>query len=243
LGGDFNAILRSSERKGCSADSRQGERLSFSHFVEEMEVIDVPVLGKKFTWFSSDGKSMSRIDRFLLSDGFITKFGVSGQWIGDRDISDHCPIWLIVSNENWGPKPFRVINGWFDHPDFYSFVENCWNGFDVRGKKAYVLKEKFRLLKECLRKWNKEVFGYIDLNIEKTVKELNVLEGLMEGSDANVDLTIRKGLNNEFWNQLHLKESLIKQKSRMKWVQEGDSNSRYFHESIKSRRRKISWWH
>jgi hypothetical protein len=199
LGGDFNAILRSSERKGYSADSRQGERLSFSHFVEEMEVIDVPVLGKKFTWFSSDGKSMSRIDRFLLSDGFITKFGVSGQWIGDRDISDHCPIWLIVSNENWGPKPFRVINGWFDHPDFYSFVENCWNGFDVRGKKAYVLKEKFRLLKECLRKWNKEVFGYIDLNIEKTVKELNELEGLLEGNDANnIDPTLRKCLNNDF---------------------------------------------
>jgi exonuclease III len=238
LGGDFNAILRSSERKGSSAESRQGERLSFLRFVEEMAVIDVPVLGKKFTWFSSDGKSMSRIDRFLLSDGFIAKFSVSGQWIGDRDISDHCPIWLIVAEENWGPKPFRVINGWFDHPDFYSFVESRWKSFDVRGKKAYVLKEKFRLLKECLRKWNKEVYGFIDLNIEKTVKELNELEGLLEGNDGNFDPTIRKYLNNDFWNQLHLKENLLKQKSRMKWVQEGDSNSRYFHESIKSRRRK-----
>jgi hypothetical protein len=56
----------------------------------------------------------------------------------------------------------------------------------------------------------------------------------MEGSDANIDPTIRKCLNIDFWNQLHLKESLIKQKSRMKWVQEGDSNSRYFHESIKT---------
>jgi exonuclease III len=96
LGGDFNAILRSSERKGSSAVSRQGEIISFTQFVEDIEVIDIPVLGKKFTWFSSDGKSMSRIDRFLLSDGFISKFGVSGQWIGNRDISDHCPIWLLV---------------------------------------------------------------------------------------------------------------------------------------------------
>jgi exonuclease III len=96
FGGDFNAILRSSERKGSSAVSRQGEIISFTQFVEDMEVIDIPVLGKKFTWFSSDGKSMSRIDRFLLSDGFISKFGVSGQWIGNRDISDHCPIWLLV---------------------------------------------------------------------------------------------------------------------------------------------------
>jgi hypothetical protein len=77
FGGDFNAILRSSERKGSSAVSRQGEIISFTQFVEDMEVIDILVLGKKFTWFSSDGKSMSRIDRFLLSDGFISKFGVS----------------------------------------------------------------------------------------------------------------------------------------------------------------------
>ncbi|MCI41628.1 cysteine-rich receptor-like protein kinase, partial [Trifolium medium] len=97
-----------------------------------MEVFDVPVLGKKFSWFSADGKSMSRLDRFLLSDGFITKQGISGQWIGDRDISDHCPIWLNVTSYNWGPKPFRVINGWLEHPEFFSFVENSWKGFVVQ---------------------------------------------------------------------------------------------------------------
>ncbi|MCI65761.1 cysteine-rich receptor-like protein kinase, partial [Trifolium medium] len=72
-----------------------------------MEVVDVPVLGKKFTWFSADGKSMSRLDRFLLSDGFITTQGISGQWIGDRDISDHCPVWLSAEFNNLGPKPFK----------------------------------------------------------------------------------------------------------------------------------------
>ncbi|MCI04523.1 hypothetical protein A2U01_0025570, partial [Trifolium medium] len=69
LGGDFNVVLHSSERKGSSTDSRQGERILFNRFVEEMEVVDVPVLGKKFSWFSADGKAMSRLDRFLLSDG------------------------------------------------------------------------------------------------------------------------------------------------------------------------------
>ncbi|GAU13743.1 hypothetical protein TSUD_82520 [Trifolium subterraneum] len=126
---------------------------------------------------------MSRIDRFLVSDGLISKHGISGQWIGDRDISDHCPIWLIVSNSNWGPKPFRSINGWLEHPEFLSFVETSWKSFEVQGKKAYVLKEKFKLLKECLRKWNKEVFGFLDLNIETTVKELNDIEACWMGVD------------------------------------------------------------
>jgi hypothetical protein len=203
-----------------------------------MELIDVPVLGKKNSWFSADGKSMSRIDRFLLSEGFITSQGIAGQWIGDRDISDHCPIWLTASPNNWGPKPFRVINGWFEHPEFYSFVEKSWSSFIVQGRKAYVLKEKFRLLRDCLRKWNKEVFGILDLNIDKTVRDLNDIEGLMCGDVGDVEMTRREGLTKEFWRQLHLKESLLKQKSRMRWVKEGDSNSKYFHESIKTRRRR-----
>jgi hypothetical protein len=238
VGGDFNAVMLASERIGSSAGGRQGERILFNRFVEDMELIDVPVLGKKFSWFSTDGKSMSRIDRFLLSDGFITSQGIAGQWIGDRDISDHCPIWLTVSPNNWGPKPFRVINGWLEHPDFYQFVERSWKSFNVQGRKAFVLKEKFRLLKDCLRKWNKEVFGILDLNIDKTVKDLNDIEGLLGEDVADTEMTRREGLNKEFWSQLHFKESLLKQKSRMRWVKEGDANSRYFHESIKNRRRR-----
>jgi hypothetical protein len=100
------------------------------------------------------------------------------------------------------------------------------------------LKEKLRLLKECLRKWNREVFSILDLNIDKSVKDLNAIEGLLGGDDDDVELTRREGLNKEFWRQLPFKESLLKQKSRMRWVKEGDSNSKYFHEPIKSRRRR-----
>jgi hypothetical protein len=87
-----------------------------------------------------------------------------------------------------------------------------------------------------LRKWNKEVFAYLDLNIEKTVKELNDLERSVGGDGNDVDVPLRAALNKDFWNQIHLKESLLKQKSRMNWVKEGDSNTKYFHESIKQRR-------
>ncbi|GAU51623.1 hypothetical protein TSUD_414500 [Trifolium subterraneum] len=203
-----------------------------------MELIDIPVIGKKFSWFSADGKAMSRLDRFLLSDNFIAKEEILGQWIGNRDISDHCPVWLICSNLNWGPKPFKFNNCWLKHPELSLFVTRIWVKMNVTGKKAFVIKEKLKRLKEELRGWNREVFGILDLNIENTVKELNELEGLAAIDGTNSMLVDKGGINKKFWDQLNFKESLIRQKSRANWVSEGDSNTRFFHASLKSRRRR-----
>ncbi|CAJ2651715.1 unnamed protein product [Trifolium pratense] len=91
-------------------------------------------------------------------------------------------------------------------------------------------------LKEALRTWNKEVFSIMDLGIDKTVQELNEVEDLI----GNVDPSSlnSKDLVKKFWEQIHSKESLLRQKARSKWIQEGDSNSRFFHSSIKGRRRR-----
>ncbi|MCH90510.1 hypothetical protein A2U01_0011426, partial [Trifolium medium] len=179
LGGDFNSITKVGERRGSNGVSGHTERVEFSQFIDDLEVIDIPVTGKKFTWFSSDGSVMSRLDHFLLSEGFIEKGGISNQCIGDRDISDHCPIWLMSSKLNWGPKPFRFNNCWLEHPDFLAFVKTTWENMEIQGKKAFIIKEKLKRLKEALKVWNHEVFGILDLKIDKTVKELNEVEELL----------------------------------------------------------------
>ncbi|KAI5431842.1 hypothetical protein KIW84_035840 [Lathyrus oleraceus] len=56
---------------------------------------------------------------------------VLGQEIGLKDISDHTSVWIKTNDLNWGPKPFRVFNCWFYHPEFRSFVVDSWNSFQV----------------------------------------------------------------------------------------------------------------
>lgn len=146
-------------------------------------------------------------------------------------------MWLLASNENWGPKPFKFINGWLQHENGKEFIEEKWKGLEVEGWKAHVVKEKLKYVKEKLKVWNKEVYGIQDIHIERVVKELNAMEE-EGGVEKEWDATKRRRLNAEFWDSVHRKESLIVQKARARWIQQGDRNTKYFHNSVKVRQRR-----
>ncbi|MCH81100.1 retrovirus-related Pol polyprotein from transposon TNT 1-94 [Trifolium medium] len=67
---DFNSILLASERRGSYRDVSRGtstEIREFNKFVGEMSLLDMPLLGRHFTWFQPNGGAMSLIDCFLVS--------------------------------------------------------------------------------------------------------------------------------------------------------------------------------
>ncbi|CAK8534207.1 unnamed protein product [Lathyrus sativus] len=116
----------------------------FSSFIDIIEVVDLPTVGNQFTWFSTNGRLKSRLDHFLVSEGIIDKWKHVAQEIGNRDVSDHCPIWIKRSN--------------------------------VSGMRAFTLKEKFKLLKADLKKWNIEVFGITGLKVDNAIEDLSKLD-------------------------------------------------------------------
>lgn len=48
--GDFNEVTSVEERLGTTGHLRQQDMVDFNHFIIDMEIVDVPVCGKKFTW-------------------------------------------------------------------------------------------------------------------------------------------------------------------------------------------------
>jgi hypothetical protein len=73
--GDFNAVLNREERRGvsnASVQSPSSEIVEFELFVNNMELTDLSVLGRKFTWFHSNGVAMSQIDRALVSADWVS---------------------------------------------------------------------------------------------------------------------------------------------------------------------------
>lgn len=77
---------------------------------------------------------------------------------------------------DWGPKPFRFINAWCSHPEFKKFIEDSWKSYEVDGWYGFRIKEKLKRLKEDLKKWNREVFGFIDSKVDQLKQDIHELD-------------------------------------------------------------------
>ncbi|XP_058776002.1 uncharacterized protein LOC131650307 [Vicia villosa] len=201
LGGDFNEITSRVERLGFGGGFNLRGMKEFREFIESMGVVDIPCVGK-FSWFKDNGKAMSRIDRFLVSESLIDDWGVLDQRI-------------VV---DWGPKPFRFNNAWINHKDFKEFICNEWAKLKIDGRGDFILFEKLKLLKAKIRIWNREVFGWIDLKVSEEPAKINVLDNLVvENFDGDIEpfVKARKEATCEFWNNLWNKL----------WLHDGDKNT------------------
>lgn len=66
--GDFNAVQSVEERRSVRGDNVSMDYVPSNQFIEDNTLFILPLYGRNYTWFKGDGSSMSRIDRFLLSE-------------------------------------------------------------------------------------------------------------------------------------------------------------------------------
>lgn len=121
LGGDFNAIRFSHEKRGASRITRSMR--GFNKFVNDYALVNPPLLNATFTWSNfQDLPSCNRLDRFLFNCEWEVIFGTPSQTLLSRTTSDHSPILLHHIIHRRGPSPFRFENMWLSHPNFHNEI-------------------------------------------------------------------------------------------------------------------------
>lgn len=155
---------------------RKGESRKFNDFIMDVEMEDVLMVGRRFTWYRPNGSAKTRINRVLVTRERISQKGGSTQYVLDRNISYHCSIVLKDTTIDWGFKPFRALDCWWDDKGVVKFVVEFWSSMEVEGWGEYVLKEKLKRLKMKLKVWYKEHFGFVQNRGQIVQNEINDLE-------------------------------------------------------------------
>lgn len=236
--GDFNNIRYQSEREGVSHRGTEATNINdFNNWIAELELEEIPCVGKRFTWFRPNGAAKSRLDRFLVSPKWLHKWPACTNFTLERNFSDHCPIMLRAKVIDWGSKPFRVFDCWFKDKSFQKVVRECWTSNQPRGWGGFALKVKLKRLKEALKVWNRDHYGDTLKKVQQIEADLNRLEDASSTRQlTQQEMTAHKNLQEELWTTALSHESLMRQKAGVKWLRERDCNSRYFHVLMNSRR-------
>ena len=74
--------------------------------------------------------------------------------------------------------------------------------------------------------------------IQNLKRDLNALEvGTHDRTLSQAKVELKKSLKEQLWFAANAYKSMLRQKTRVKWLKEGDKNSAYFHKLIDYRRR------
>ncbi|GLU19817.1 hypothetical protein SLE2022_360420 [Rubroshorea leprosula] len=235
--GDFNAVKSQHERVGSSGNIR--EMREFKQFIHDSGLVDLPLVGRKFTCYHSNGNAISRLDRILLFEEWLLNWEDVTQWGLKRTISDHCPVILKNEKVDWGPKPFRLFDVWMEKPGFRELVEETWQSTEVQGWKGFCLKEKLKKLKNALKSWSHNYMEEVDQKIANAEQIIADLDKKGEGQQlSEEEIEERREGFAELWKNTRIKNRMRQQKARRTWLREGDANTAFYHKCFQNRKRR-----
>lgn len=156
-----------------------------------------------------------------------------------RIASDHSPILVTHKESNsQARKAFRFLHFWVNQMGFFDIVKDAWS-LDFECSPVYKLLYKMKQVKKSLISWNSSSVGNIFENLNHLEEEVQRLEDRLQADSQSSELVklhetkvkLILASNNvcEYWRQ----------KAHVKWLADGDMNSKFFHSCVQSKRLRL----
>nr|GEW91215.1 RNA-directed DNA polymerase, eukaryota [Tanacetum cinerariifolium] len=129
----------------------------------------------------------------------------------EKGIPDHRPILLKEFHVDYGPTPFQFFHSWLEMEGFQNLVVDTWNNDGI----VHANEKHQELLSSIDVKIDHGIASEEDfINRRDTLKSLGALD------------------------RLEVRD--LAQKAKFKWALEGDENTKFFHSTLKTRRRQLA---
>ncbi|GKD29054.1 RNA-directed DNA polymerase, eukaryota [Tanacetum coccineum] len=185
---------------------------------------------------------MSKLDRFLVSEGLLSIFPHMSAICLDKNLSDHRPILLREVITDYGATPFRFYHSWLSLQGFDLMVASAWNSFDLKDSNGMVrFKKNLQMLKQEIQNWvaaHKCNQSGVLNDIRSKLSDIDKI--LDQGGVTNEVLSSRLSLMNQLQD---IKSNFVRdqmQKAKIQWAIEGDENSKFFHGIVNRKRVYLS---
>ncbi|KAL9668150.1 hypothetical protein QQ045_002525 [Rhodiola kirilowii] len=251
--GDFNEVLKSSGNF-----QRQNQIEKFKEVVADCSLLDLGYSEYKFTLSNKRrgrDEAKGRLDRALINRSLRGLFPEATTQHVHTYSSDHAAIWINLPSKqndrsatfrfkkksirinlpskqkNDVSATFRFEKMWLRDDRFLSIVRDTWISSSNQGLR---FEKRLEILSKKLEEWNKKNFG----NVGATLKQLKSdLAKTQTSSRTDVMIEREQRIIEDIDEWLIREEILWRQRSRICWLKEGDSNSKFFHAYANGRRK------
>ncbi|XP_011626355.1 uncharacterized protein LOC105421274 [Amborella trichopoda] len=170
---------------------------------------------------------MSKLDRFLVAAEWVEAFPLVFVKSLVRLSSDHLPLLLSMGKSRGGLKPFRFELCWLEKLEVLELIRRIWCNTVVIGSMDFQIHKKLVNIKHKLLEWR--IVAKIE-TLDRNIQENGILTNQLvcERHEKLKELEEARRVEEIYW----------KHRSRNKWLNEGDRNTKFFNAIATTRRRQ-----
>ncbi|XP_010445291.1 PREDICTED: uncharacterized protein LOC104727934 [Camelina sativa] len=193
---------------------------------------DLMYKGNPFSWVGKRQKETieSCLDRVFVNADWQSMYPASGSEFLTLAGSDHAPVIIDIEEEIQTKRgQFRYDKRYSGCEDFIASVHRGWNRGVTDDSGGF--QNKLKMCRRELSQWKKrnksnsaELIQSLKFQLDAAVRN--------HSTPTHAIQQLRRQLNQAYKDE----ETHWKLKSRNKWLNEGDRNTKYFHASSKARK-------
>lgn len=143
---------------------------------------------------------------------------------------------MVVKVENpiLRKRPFKFFDFWMQHSDFNSIVKQVWENPGY-GVPMFRLVRKLKILKGRLKQLNRDSFANISVRTSEARKSLKQTQVGLLNDPTSMVADLERAQRRTLVELRSQEESFFRQKARIRWLKEGDRNTKFFHQYVSKR--------